>query len=202
MRVWSLIAAFILGLICSQHVNAQNSAPAANPDYTICVVDIGYILNNHPTMKSEMESIQAAMDAAQTEMNAKRDEIMKQMEQLREQYDEGTAEYEAQEKLIAEKDTTFRLELIKKKKEFEKAQANVIYQVYNNISGLLKFFSEQRGTIAFLRVNREKMDPAKPATVDMVMRQEVLYYNPSADITDWVLQALNQTAAKSGNVNR
>ncbi len=203
MRVWSLVVALILGTICAQHVSAQNAQPAASPNYTVCVVDIGYILKNHPTMKSQMEGIEAQMKAADAEMAAKRDEIMKKMEQLREQFTEGTPEYEAQEKMIPEQDTQFRLDLIKKKKEFETAQATVIYQVYTDLSTALKFFSENQGTSVVLRVSREKMDPKKPETVDLVMRQEVIYYNASADITDWVLQAISQTAAaRTGAVNR
>jgi len=43
------------------------------------------------------------------------------------------------------------------------------------------------------------MDASKPETVQMVMSQDVLYYNPTVDYTDWVLKALQNEAAKTAN---
>ena len=200
MRVWSLIAAVVTVSLTASAALAQapatgaatNTAPVSR---TIGVVDIGYILKNHPTMKSEMESIQASMEVADKTMAEKRDAIVKQMEQLREQFTEGTPEYDRAEKAIAEQDTSFRLDLVKKRKEFETAQANVLYKVYHDINGLLVFLSDKMGTQLVLRVSREKMDPKKPETIQMVMSQDVLYFNESIDLTAWVLQALQTRAA-------
>ncbi|QDV22383.1 OmpH family outer membrane protein [Aureliella helgolandensis] len=203
MRVWSLIAATILSLgTFSSQVMAQAegaagaTAGAAAPKVIVAVVDIGHILKNHPTMKGQMEAIQASMTAADEEMGQRRDAILKEMNQLREQYTEGSPEYEAAEKKIAEKDTEFRLSLIKKKKEFDEAQAQVIYNVYTQINGLLKMASDHYGTQLVIRVSREKMDPKKPETIQMVMGQDVLYYSPNVDWTEWVLGQLAQTASR------
>ena len=67
MRVWSLIATVVIGSLSATTVLAQAPATGnsgASKSMTIAVVDIGYILKNHPTMKSEMETIQAQMEAA------------------------------------------------------------------------------------------------------------------------------------------
>lgn len=204
MRVWSLIAATLLSVLATQsQVTAQAEGnAAAAPKVAIAVVDIGYILKNHPTIKNEMENIQASMKAADDEMAAKRDAILKQMDRLREQYTEGTPEYEKQEKLIAEQDTEFRLKLIKEKKRFEEAQATVVYKVYTDITNLVQAASQAWGTQVVMRVTREKMDPKKPETVQMVMGQDVIYFNPQVDLTEWVLGQLNQTAARAAGVNR
>lgn len=208
MRVWSLIAAMILGVIAVQNpVMAQapagGAAAAAAPQVAVAVIDVGHILKNHPTMKSQMEQIQTQMKTADDKMAAKRDAILKQMEQLREQFTEGTADYEAREKAIAEQDTEFRLALIKEKKRFEEMQAQVVYQVYTDITTQVQTATQSWGTQVVLRVNREKMDPKKPETVQMVMSQDVIYYNPQIDLTEWVLGRLNQLAqARSGATQR
>lgn len=204
VRVWSLIAATIFGAIAAQgQVHAQAEGNAATQRVAVAVVDIGYILKNHPTIKPEMEAIQANMQAADEEMAKKRDAILKQMDQLRSQYTEGTPEYEKAEKAIAEQDTEFRLKLIKEKKRFEEAQAMVVYKVYNNITSLVQAASAAWGTQVVMRVSREKMDPKKPETVQMVMGQNVIYFNPEVDLTEWVLGQLNnQTAQRTTGVNR
>lgn len=196
MRVWSLIAAIVLGVITAQStVFAQ---AGAQNKVTVAVVDIGYVLKNHPTMKGEMERIEADMKAADAQMGQRRDAILKQMEQLRSMYTEGTPEYEAQEKKIAEQDTEFRLSLIKEKKRFEEMQAQVVYQVYTDITSQVQVAANAWGTQVVLRVNREKMDPKKPETVQFVMSQDVIYYNPGIDITNWVLEQLTALAQQRG----
>lgn len=204
MHVRNLIVVSILSLICWQpQVHAQgDKAAAATAKVPIAVVDIGYILQNHPTIKAEMESIQSAMQTADVEMGKQRDAILKQMEQLRQLYTEGTPEYEKAEKGIAEQDTEFRLKLIKEKKKFEEAQAMVVYKVYTDISTLVQAASQAWGTQVVLRVNREKMDPKKPETVQMVMGQEIIFFNPQIDLTEWVLGQLKQTASRSNGVTR
>ena len=121
------------------------------------------------------------------------------MESLREQFTEGTPEYEAQEKKIAEADTNFRLELVKKRKEFDEARAGVIYKIYTDLNTLIKYYCDNTGATMVMRVNRETMDPKKPETIQMVLSQEVLYFQPSADITEWVLKGLNQQAGPQPN---
>ncbi len=203
MRIWSLIATIVLTSLVSTSLRAQ--APAggqttASPgQIPIAVIDVGYILKNHPTMKSEIESIETAMKAADEAMSRKRDAILKQMEELREKYTEGTPEYDREEKSIAEQDTNFRLELVKKRKEFDTARANVLFKVYTEITDWVAYLSKQMGVQVVLRVNREKMDPQKPETVQIVMSQDVLYFNQQVDFTDWVLQALNRRSGSKAN---
>jgi len=177
---------------------AANQA-AASQQIMIAVVDVGYLLKNHPTMKTEIDSIETQMKAADEAMSQKRDAILKQMEQLREKYTEGTPEYEREEKAIAAQDTEFRLELVKKRKEFDFARANVLVKVYNDITNLVKYASDNMGIQVVMRVTREQMDPQKPETVQMVMSQDVLHYNQRVDLTDWVLKGLQSRAGNTAN---
>lgn len=200
MRIWSIIAAIALSAIAAP-VSAQETAAAATK-VSIAVVDVGHILQNHPTMKGQMEQIKTKMETADKMMADKRDQILKQMEELRAQFNEGTPEYDAKEKQIAEQDTEFRLQLIKEKKRFEEMQAMVVYKVHTDITNLVKAASQAWGTQVVLRVNRQAMDPKKPETVQMVMSQDVIFFNPSVDLTDWVLGQLNRTANAGGAATR
>ncbi len=204
MRVWTLVATIVLGSFATSVVaqSPANGQQAASQTL-IAVVDVGHILKNHPTMKNEIEAIEAQMKAADEQMTQKRDSILKKMEELREKYTEGTAEYEREEKLIAEQDTNFRLEIVKMRKEFDKARANVLYKVYSDIKNLVKYASDKMGIQVVVRVNgtRENLDPTKPDNVQLIMSQEVLYFASHVDLTDWVLNGLNQRTANAGAAN-
>lgn len=202
MRVLSLIAALILGSIASTAIAqapAAGQAAAAPSQMVLAVVDVGHILKNHPTMKSQIEAIEANMKAADDQMAAKRDAILKQMEELRQKYTEGTPEYDREEKAIAEQDTSFRLEIVKMRKEFDKQRANVLYSIYTEIQGLVKYASEQMGIQMVIRVNgtREDLDPSRPENVQMIMSEQVLHYATKCDLTDWVLNGLKQRTASA-----
>jgi Skp family chaperone for outer membrane proteins len=176
----------------AQQPPSQGQAPSAAPSRAVGVIDVGYILQNHPTLKSKMEGIKSAMEAADNAMKAKRENIMKQMEQLKEKYNEGTPEYDRAEKQIAEQDTEFRLELVKKRKEFEHQQAEIMFEVHTQLTQLLRYVSEQMGFQAILQVSRQTVDAKKPETLDLAMSQNVLYFDKNVDLTDWVLNALKQ----------
>jgi Skp family chaperone for outer membrane proteins len=156
------------------------------------VIDIGHILQNHPTLKGKMEGIKSRMEAADKEMQTKREAIIKQMEQLKEQYTEGTPDYDRAEKQIAEQDTEFRLELVKKRKEFENSQAEILFEVHGQITQLLKYLNQQMGVQVVLQVSRQPIDPKKPETLEIAMSQNVIYYDTNLDLTTWVLDALQK----------
>lgn len=199
MRVWSLVATVVLGSLATTGF-AQTQAAAGGSQMAVAVVDVGHILKNHPTMKGEIEAIEGRMKAADEQMTAKRDAILKQMEMLRERFTEGTPEYEREEKAIAEKDTSFRLEIVKMKKEFDKSRATVLYKVYSDIQGLVKYASEQMGIQVVMRVNgtRENLDTTKPENVQLIMSEQVLHYNERVDLTEWVLNGLKARTANAG----
>jgi Skp family chaperone for outer membrane proteins len=172
----------------------QSGAPAqsVSPTRNIGVIDIGHILQNHPTLKSKMDAVKARVEAADKEMQSKREAIIKQMEQLKERFNEGTPEYDRAEKQIAEQDTEFRLELVKKRKEFESAQAEVMFEVHSQITQLLKYLNEAMGIQVVLQVSRQAVDPKKPETLEIAMSQNVLYFDKNIDLTNWVLEALQK----------
>lgn len=200
MRIWSIIAALALSAI-TVPVTAQQGG--AQPKIAVAVVDIGYILENHPTLKGQMEQIETEMKSADERVNAQRKAIMDKMEQLRANFTAGTPDYEAQEKRIAQEDTDLRLAIMKEKKKFDEMQAQVVYKVHSDISSLCKAACDAWGCQAVLRISREKMDPKKPETIQIVMSQSVIYYNPKVDITDWLLGQLKLTADRAGGaVNR
>lgn len=206
MRICSLIVAFLLGILASD-ATAQEQPTSSSSGMAVAVVDIGYILKKHPTLKGEMDRIDAQMKAADDEMKAKRDEIVKQLEQLKERLTEGTAEYIAEEKRIAQLDTDFRLEILRKRKEFDKVRANILYKVYSDIKSFVKYASDSMGIQVVIRVDatratKEELDPNNPDTVQLLMGQQVIHFAERVDLTEWVLKGLNQRSAQAAGATQ
>ena len=185
---------------------AQAAAASQRRQVPIAVIDLNYILKNHPTMKQEIERIKSQAETVGAEFEKKRQSILKLMEELRENYTEGTPDYLRKEQEIAEMDTQFRLDVVRKNKEFDEARAQIFYQVHGQVSFHVKYFCENTGTFVVLKFSREKPDPKKPETIEMAMQQDVFWHQASGDvdITDWVIGRLKADAASAtaqGQVN-
>lgn len=178
---------------------AGQAAAAQRRQVPVAVIDLGYILKNHPTMKQEIERIKSQTETVGAEFEKKRQAILKMMEELRENYTEGTPDYMRKEQEIAEQDTQFRLDVVRKNKEFDEARAQIFFEVHKQVSHWVKFFCDNMGTFVVLKVSREKPDPKKPETIEIAMGQEVFYHqsSPDVDITEWVLQRLRETSAQT-----
>ena len=175
---------------------APATAAAQRRQIPIAVIDLGYILKNHPTMKQEIERIKSQTETVGAEFEKKRQAILKLMEELRENYTEGTPDYMRKEQEIAEQDTQFRLDVVRKNKEFDEARAQIFFEVHKQVSYFVKYYCENSGTFVVLKVARERPDPKKPETIEIAMGQEVFYHqsSPDVDITEWVLQQLKAQA--------
>jgi Skp family chaperone for outer membrane proteins len=185
---------------------AGGATPAASQQRPpVAVIDLGYILRNHPTMKQEIERIKAQTETVGAEFEKKRQTILKQMEELRENFTEGTPDYMRKEQEIAEQDTQFRLDVVRKNKEFDDARAQIFFEVHRQVTSLCKFYCDHTGTVVILKVARDKPDPKKPETIEIAMGQEV-FFHQNVDITDWALGELKKmspqaSAAQGAAVN-
>ncbi len=213
MRIRSFVLTLVAVLsVATATVQAQQAGQPANAgaqpaaaqrrQVPVAVIDLGYILNNHPTMKQEIEQIKSQSESVAAEFEKKRQAILKMMEELRENFTEGTPDYMKKEQEIAAMDTQFRLDVVRKNKEFDEKRAQIFYTVHAQVTEALQFYCQNMGTFVVLKVSREKPDPKKPQTIETAMMQEVFYYQNAADvdITQWVLDSL--VARSGGTANR
>ncbi len=104
------------------------------------------------------------------------------------------------EQAIAAEDTQFRLDVVRKNKEFDEKRAQIFAVVHQQVTEQVKIYCEWAGTLVVLKVAREKVDVKKPSTIETAMMQEVFYHNPAPhiDITEWVLGRLKAAAPTVG----
>ncbi len=183
MRIRSFVLTLVAVLsVATATVQAQQAGQPANAgaqpaaaqrrQVPVAVIDLGYILNNHPTMKQEIEQIKSQSESVAAEFEKKRQAILKMMEELRENFTEGTPDYMKKEQEIAAMDTQFRLDVVRKNKEFDEKRAQIFYTVHAQVTEALQFYCQNMGTFVVLKVSREKPDPKKPQTIETAMMQK------------------------------
>lgn len=170
-----------------------NQAPTA-PKTCMALVDVGYILKNHPNMNAKIEGIKAEMTAAQEEIETRRKALLADSEMIGKTYEADSPQFKQKQEALLNQESKLRVDFMSKEKEFAEKQATVIYSSYQSINNAVKAVAEWKQIDVVLRYSREQneMDPKKPQTVNFGIQRDVVYQNAGLDITEVVLGMLNR----------
>ena len=178
---------------------AQQAAPAGpkTGPTSIALVDVGYILKNHPNMDANMEGIKAEMTQAQDEIESRRKALLADQENIAKTFEADTPQFKQKQESLISAESKLRVDFMGKEKEFAEKQANVIYKSYQSINNSIELVAKHYQYDVVLRYSREQnqMDPKKPQTVNFGIQRDILFYNAGVDITEVVLAVLKRDMA-------
>lgn len=181
--------------------SAQAAAPAApkNGPSSIALVDVGYILKQHPTMNSNMEAIKSEMTQAQEDIETRRKSLLAETEMVGKNYNTDSPEFKQKQETLISQESKLRVDFMGKEKEFAEKQAGVIFNSYQSINQAIATVANHYQYDLVLRYSREQneMDPKKPQTVNFGIQRDVLFLNPQVDVTDLVLSVLKANVGAS-----
>jgi len=181
---------------------APNFAKAQDTAHRIAVVDVAHIFKNHPGIKAQVEKVEADLKAYDTQLQAKREELKQAAEQLK-SFKVGSAEYAAQEELVASMESKLRLDMARTRKELSDAEAKIYFQNYKLIADGVKFLANHYKINLVLRYNSEDMDLANGESVIRGVMKNIVYHDEALDMTKGVMQYLDQSmkTANSGAIS-
>ncbi len=161
---------------------------------SIGLVDVGYILKNHPNMNANMEEIKAEMTRAQEEIESRRTALLKDQEAIGATFQPDTPGFKQKQESLLTAESKLRVDFMGKEKEFAEKQAAVIYNSYQSINRAIGLVAAHLNYDLVLRYSREQneMDPKKPQSVNFGVQRDVLYHNPGIDVTEMVLAVLKR----------
>ena len=179
---------------------APNGSPQAAPagpkvgPSSIALVDVGYILKNHPNMNANMEGIKAEMTQAQEDIESRRTALLKDQEAIGKMFEADTPQFKQKQESLISQESKLRVDFMGKEKEFAEKQANVILNSYESINRAIKAVASHYQYDVVLRYSREQneMDAKKPQSVNFGIQRDVLYFNPGIDVTEVVLAVLKR----------
>ncbi|QDS93315.1 periplasmic chaperone [Roseimaritima multifibrata] len=179
-------------------VTAQAQAPAAAAATTgghrVAVVDVARIFKESPAIKSQVEAVENELKTYDATLAGKRDALKAEVEKLKVN-NVGSPEYTAQEEKVAEMESKLRLEMARKRKELSDAEARIYFENYQSIAEAVKYLASYNKINLVLRYNSEEMDMAKGESVIRGVMKNIVYHEPSLDMTDLVMQYLNSRVA-------
>jgi Skp family chaperone for outer membrane proteins len=177
-----------------QAPQAQPAAPKAGPS-SIALVDVGYILKNHPTMDSSMKALQGEMQKAQEDIESRRKSLLSETENVAKSFNQDSPEFKQKQEFLISQESKLRVDFMGKEKEFAEKQAGVIYQSYQQINQAISVVAKHYNYDLILRYSREQneMNPKEPKTVNFGIQRDVLFHNPQVDVTDLVMSVLGSS---------
>ena len=181
---------------------AAGQAAPAGPKQgasSIALVDVGYILKNHPNMEANMEAIKAEMTKAQEEIETRRTALLKDQESLGKTFEPDSLQFKQKQESLISLESKLRVDFMGKEKEFAEKQATVIFNSYQSINRAILTVAKHYQYDIVLRYSKEQneMDPKKPQSVNFGVQRDVLFHNPGIDVTEIVLGVLNRDEPKA-----
>jgi Skp family chaperone for outer membrane proteins len=173
-------------------IGSQNPQPQST---SIAVVDMEHVLDNHPSFTGQMEAMKGEFQKTMEDFEKRRKELAAEFQQLNSTLSADSPEFKQKEEAIVSRESKMRLEAVNKQKEFDERQAKLMLETYNQIVGGVAGAAQYYKYDMVVRYNRKQanqMSPKKPQTVIYGADREVIYFNPSHDLTDVVIAMLKR----------
>jgi Skp family chaperone for outer membrane proteins len=193
------VAAASAGIASAQERPAAAPAQkaAAASTHQVGLIDMAHVFKNYEKFKSMTEDMQADAKSAQAEAEAMVEQ-MKQTQETMQKLTEGSADYIANETKILTLQT--KLESFRKvqQREFLRKEAEIYKTVYMEVQNAVQRYAKYYKYTLVLRFNRQTVDAAEnPQEIITSMNRQVVHYREEDDLTDPILDFLNDEYNKS-----
>ncbi len=176
---------------------AKAVAPAAAATHQVGLIDMAHVFKNYDKFKSMSEDMQADAKAAQSEAEAMVEQ-MKTIQETMQKLTEASPDYTKQETQILTLQT--KLETFRKvqQREFLRKEAEIYKTVYMEVQNAVQRYAKYYKYTLVLRFNRQSVDAAEnPQEIITSMNRQVVHYREEDDLTDPILDFLNDEYNKS-----
>ncbi len=165
----------------------------------IAVVDVAYIFKNHVRFKQQMEEMKLRVEAAEADVKKDQESIKRKAEELK-TFNPGTPNYKQVENDLIKMQGDLQLKVSLQKKDFMEQEGRVYFNVSREIDDAVKQLSTKNGIVLVLRFNGDPIDGNNRDEILRGINKAIVYNDPRMDITPYILQDLNRSAAGTGPV--
>ncbi|MGE5193442.1 MAG: OmpH family outer membrane protein [Deltaproteobacteria bacterium] len=201
MRKFILIAA---GFLClgggSYFLSATWGAPtkdtAEEVPHRVGLIDISYVFSKYEKLKSELEELRAEYKEASAGLIAKQ----KQGQALQEEINEFTPdspEFESRRNRLVKLSNELASDKKLMDMDFQKKEAKKYHTAYLEIQDAVEKFCDRYKFTVIIRFSRTDPGSTDPQRVSQLLNQPVVYHRKRDDLSQGVLDYLNQRYLKS-----
>lgn len=189
-------AAVVVGAACLAGVavqaQAQAQAPRMPAPLGVRVIDLKRIFDKHERFKAATEILKREVTAREEQLKASR-QGMEQNANTLKTLKQGTPEYARIEAELIRADSELKAQLNIGRREFLDKEAKIYLDVYSEVIEEVKYYCQVQGVSLVMRYNGEPADGQKdPQEVLKELNKSIIYYHPSLDVSDLIVNELNR----------
>lgn len=173
---------------------AQGTAP---PRPTVAIIDLSYVFKNYTKFNEMTASMKRQVEAADAQLKGRQEELKKIAEQFS-SLPLGSPERNKLEEQATQMDADIKVEIATQRKDFLRQEAQIYYNVYQEVQDTIKTYCERNGILLVMRFNGEPPDPNNPQEVMQDLNKAVVYHHRMIDITFPIKEALESTRPQTG----
>ena len=175
----------------------QGAATPKAAAHQVGLIDMAHVFKNYEKFKSSTTALQETIKAADEKAKSQF-ESMKGMQEKMGSLQQGSPEYTALESKLIGSQT--QLESFKKQSQlsFLRAEAEIYKTVYLEVQNAVQQYAGVYKYTLIMRFNRNPVENAdNPQEIIQSMNRQVVYFRGEDDLTDPILNYLNDKYAKS-----
>lgn len=170
---------------------AARGAAATLSPAIIAGIDMERVINEYDRYKESSETFKAEAMQKQKDLEV----LLAQAKQLAEQRDQfgvGTPDYQKFSDDLADAQAKFEAQKQKIASDFTIRESNAVAEIYNDIRYIVDYIAKKKGVTFVVQVGpNNNITGENPNDVMAAVARNVVYHDPSADITDEVISTLN-----------
>ncbi len=185
----SVFCAGVAGVTGSAH--AQGTRAADGP-HRIGLIDMARVFKSYKKFDNLREELKGELQKSEEKFKQMAEIIRKESEELK-LIKQGTDEYAAKEKAILGHTTQAETFRKTQQRDLIRREAQIYKQIYLEVSDAVQKYASHFNYTLVLRFSSDELDTVEnPEEVMRGLNRQVVYYRPSDDITNAIVNYLNQ----------
>jgi Skp family chaperone for outer membrane proteins len=170
---------------------AQNTTAPQGFVPVVAVVDLPLLMQNHLRFKAKQEELKRQIQGAE-EMVKGDQKAIEEQAKLMQTFRPNTPDYKTAEEQLAKMNADLQLKVQIQKRNFAEFRTKAFAEVQDEVANYVYHYAVSQGILVVLNYNGEEVDANNPQSVMQALYNPVLYKHPASDITQQILQMINQ----------
>ncbi|MBT5017557.1 MAG: OmpH family outer membrane protein [Planctomicrobium sp.] len=177
----------------------QPAATTAASAHQVGLIDMAHIFKNYEKFKAETQGLQGAAEQAEAKAQAMVTE-MKNVQGQMQGLTPGSADYNAKEATLIGLQTKLQTFQQVERRDIVRKQAEVYKKIYVEVQSAVSMYAKHYEYTLIMRFNREELEAAgDPQKIIQGMNRQVVWHRPQDDLTDPILNYLNNEYSKTAS---
>lgn len=183
----------------------QNTAKpaAAEVPHKIGLIDMAQVFKDYKKFEALRNDLKEELDSTEAKGKELADKIQSVQNEMKSGvFKDGSQEFIARETLLSKLTAEFQTFRAVSQKEFLRKESKIYATVYKEVEDAIQKYCKAYKYTLILRFSREELNGDDPQKLIQGLQRQVVHFRPEDDLTDSVVDYLNNQYKKSGDVAR